>query len=119
MVWTNEERPVVLLERLGLQILGLGPHRNGQTAAVVTTDSHWISPHEVVNVPVQGLDPFPRDQWIHDVGFDGMRVVESSVGDALALNCSRIAIVGEEPDGRCIQGGESLWGNSPSNSWPS
>ena len=24
----NEDRPVVLLERLGLQILGLGPHKN-------------------------------------------------------------------------------------------
>ena len=82
----NEERPVVLLERLGLQILGLGPHKNGQTAAVVATDSHWVGPHEVVNVPVQGLDPFPGEHWIHDVGLDGMRVVGSSVSDTLELN---------------------------------
>ena len=60
-----------------------------------------------------GLDPFPGDQWIHDVGFDGMRVVETSVEDALVLNCSRVAVVGEEPDGRWIQGGESLWKIAP------
>ena len=76
---------------------------------MVAADSHWVAPHELVNVPVHGLDPFPGDHWIHDVGLDGMRVVESRISDAIELNCSRVAVVGEEPDGRWIQGGESLW----------